>query len=68
MITAAVWTKEDQSDLQWVQAELQEDGNYLANISVPNFDYTTGEYYIDIYLVDDLGDQYLASSTVGYVQ
>lgn len=68
MITAAVWTKEDQSDLQWVQAELQEDGNYLANISVPNFDYITGEYYIDIYLVDDLGDQYLASSTVGYVQ
>lgn len=68
MITAAVWTAEDQSDLQWVEAELQTDGSYLANINVSNFDFTTGEYNVDVYLTDDLGDQYLVASTTGNVQ
>ena len=68
MITAAVWTAEDQSDLQWVEAELQTDGSYLANINVSNFDFTTGEYNVDVYHTDDLGDQYLVASTTGNVQ
>lgn len=66
-IATAVWTSEDQSDLQWVQAELQEDGSYLANINVPNFNYKTGEYHVDVYLTDNLGDQYFVSSTTGTV-
>lgn len=67
-ITAAVWTTEDQSDLQWIQAEAQVDGSYLAKVSVPNFGFATGEYYVDVYLTDNVGNQFLVSSTVGYVQ
>ena len=67
-ISAAVWTKKDQSDLQWVEAELQADGSYLANINVSGFDYTTGEYNVEIYLTDNLGDQYLVADTIGNVQ
>ena len=67
-ITVAVWTMDDQSDLQWIQAEAQADGSYLANVNVPNFGFATGEYYVDVYLTDNVGNQFLVTSTVGYVQ
>ena len=51
-VNVAVWTEEDQSDLQWMQAEQQEDGTFWMNIDVPEFNYKTGEYHIDVYLVD----------------
>ena len=66
-ITIAVWTEPDQSNLQWLQAEAQPDGSYLANISIPGFAFATGEYYMDIYVMDNSGDQYLVGSAVGYV-
>ena len=68
MVMAAIWTAEDQSDLHWIQAELQEDGSYVATVSVPNFNYATGDYYVDVYLTDNMGDQYLVASTIGNVQ
>ena len=67
-ITAAVWTADDQSDLRWVQAEAQPDGSYLANVSVPNFGFKTGEYYVDVYLTDGVGNQFLICNTTGYVE
>lgn len=67
-ITVAVWTMDDQSDLQWIQAEAQADGSYLANVNVPNFGFATGEYYVDVYLTDNVGNQFLVTNTVGYVQ
>ena len=67
-ITVAVWTMDDQSDLQWIQAEAQADDSYLANVNVPNFGFATGEYYVDVYLTDNVGNQFLVTSTVGYVQ
>ena len=41
-VNVAVWTEEDQSDLQWMQAEQQEDGTFWMNIDVPEFNYKTG--------------------------
>lgn len=67
-ITAAVWTKPEQADLQWIQAEAQEDGSYLLNINVPGFGFTTGNYYVDIYLTDINGNQYLVAQTTGFVE
>ena len=67
-ITVAVWTGPDQSNLQWLQAEAQPDGSYIANVNIPGFGFATGEYYIDVYLTDNMGNQYLAGSTVGYVE
>ena len=67
-ITVAVWTGPDQSNLQWLQAEAQPDGSYIANVNIPGFGFATGEYYIDVYLTDNIGNQYLAGSTVGYVE
>lgn len=67
-INVAVWTEEDQSDLQWMQAVDQGDGSYIMNINVPNFDYKTGDYHIDIYIVDNDGNQQMIGSATGYVE
>ena len=67
-ITVAVWTNPDQSNIQWLQAEAQPDGSYLANVNVPGFGFATGEYYMDIYVTDNLGNQFLAGNAVGYVE
>ncbi|MDD3362867.1 MAG: GBS Bsp-like repeat-containing protein [Hespellia sp.] len=64
----AVWHDEDQNDLTWIQAERQEDGSYTGNVSIDEFDYKTGEYYIDAYVVDGNGAQYIVGSTTGIVE
>lgn len=63
----AVWHDEDQNDLTWIQATMQADGSYVGTINVPDFDYKTGEYYIDAYVVDNDGEQYVLGSTTGVV-
>lgn len=67
-INVAVWTEEDRSDQQWIQAELQADGTYLCNINVANFGFKLGQYNIEVYLIDNTGAQYLLGSTTGLVE
>ncbi len=66
-INVAVWTEPDQADLQWMQAEAQGDGTFWMNIDVPGFNYKTGDYYIDVYLVDADGNQNIIGSMIGVV-
>lgn len=63
----AVWMEEDQSDMQWIQAEQDEEGRYNANINISNFGYKEGEYQIHAYVVDEDGEQYLVGKTTGTV-
>lgn len=67
-INAAVWTEENQADIQWVEGEAQPDGSYLVNIYVPDFSYKTGIYYIDVYLKMNEDEKYLLGNTQGYVE
>lgn len=67
-VNVAVWVNEDQSDVQWMQAEVQDDGSYLMNINVPNFDFKTGDYKIKVYLVDQQGEQHELGGIVGHVE
>lgn len=67
-VNVAVWVNEDQSDVQWMQAKVQEDGSYLMNINVPNFDFKTGDYKIKVYLVDQQGEQHELGGIVGHVE
>ena len=67
-INVAVWTEEDRSDQQWIQAELQADGTYLCSINVANFGFKLGQYNIEAYLIDNTGAQYLLGSTTGLVE
>ena len=67
-VMIAVWTQEDQSDLQWIQMEVNDEGSYFANVNVPSFNYAVGQYYIDAYVIDGLGKQYLVGKTIGLVE
>ncbi len=64
----AVWTAEDQSDLQWILMEQGEDGNYHVNINIPGFNYQTGEYQIHAYAVDSDGEETALGNAVGMVE
>lgn len=67
-VQMAVWTAGDQSDMQWIQMGMQEDGSYLAQINVPSFGYKSGEYRVHVYVVDRTGAQYLLGAVEAYVR
>lgn len=66
-VKIAVWTEENQSDLQWIQMGMDENGNYIADINVPSFSYKEGMYYIVAFLEDDGGNIYTLGGTIGFV-
>ncbi len=67
-INVAVWVEDDQSDIQWMQAEPQTDDDYVMNINIPDFDFKTGDYKITVYLVDSQGVQHMIGNTIGHVE
>lgn len=62
VMNVAVWTMEDQSDLQWMQASLNEDGDYAMDINIANFGYRTENYSIDAYAVLESGESIFLTS------
>lgn len=64
-VMIAVWTEENQSDLQWVKMDIQEDSSYYADINISSFSYKLGEYHIHAYVLDGAGEQYMVAETVG---
>ena len=67
-INIAVWVEADQSDLQWMQASLADDGSYIVDIDVSRFYYRTGDYQIAVFLVDAEGSQYQIGYVIGHVE
>ncbi len=63
-IMLAVWSDETQSDLQWIQMEIQEDSSYYVSIDLSSFDYKIGQYYVHAYAIDGAGDQYKIAETI----
>lgn len=68
MISVGTWTDENQADLQWFVAEPQEDGSYVAMIDVSAFGYKNGEYFMDVWLVDNSDIHYPVINTSYVVQ
>ena len=66
-VQMAVWTTEDQSDLQWIPLTAMDDGSYAGEINVANYGYKTGTYNINAYLTDGSGAQYMLCSATGEV-
>lgn len=66
-VQMAVWTKEDQSDLQWIPMETTGDGTYTANVNVMSYGFYLGEYQIHVYVVDGDGEQSMLGTAVGIV-
>ena len=61
-VLIAVWTTEDQSDLQWIQMEADEEGNYRTDANVQGFEYQEGECLIHAYVVDENGERSIVGS------
>lgn len=66
-VQIAVWTEEDQSDLQWIPMEITEEEMYTANINILSFGFKEGEYQIHAYVVNSNGEQDILGNTVGIV-
>jgi hypothetical protein len=66
-VQMAVWTKVDQSDLQWIPMEITGDGTYTANVNVMSYGFYEGEYQIHVYAVDGDGEQSILGAAVGIV-
>ena len=45
----AVWKQDDQSDLQWISAELGPDGIYRASVNVFDYAFDDSSFTIDLY-------------------
>lgn len=67
-LSIAVWTNEDQSDLQWIPMWIQEDGTYVANVELWGFDYKTGNYNIHLYKTDTNGNSNILGGIVENIQ
>ena len=66
-VILTVWTEGDQSDLQYIEMEMQEDGSYYAGVNILDFGYKLGEYFIDAYVTDGAGEKYMVGQTIGIV-
>lgn len=54
-VLVPIWSKNDQSDLNWYGATKQTDGTYTVEMNVANHKYNIGKYNIDVYVTDNRG-------------
>lgn len=66
-VRCAVWAAEDQSDLQWYEAEQREDGSYVVNVMARDFGYVQAVYNIDVYVSDTMGENQLVGRVNGEI-
>lgn len=64
----AVWSSEDQSDLQWIPLEGDDQNGYSVNIDMATFDFKTGLYNLHIYFVDSNGQQCMLAETTAVIE
>ncbi len=67
-MNVAVWTEEEQADIQWMQAALNEDGDYTMDINIASFGYHLDNYHIDVYAVLDNGKMVFLTGTTAEIQ
>lgn len=64
---AAIWTEEDQNDLQWIPMDQQEDGSYHIDVDISTYNYKTGDYQVHIYMRDVHGDLHFMTQTTAFI-
>lgn len=67
-ILVAVWTNDDQSDLQWIELQMNEDSNYATEINMGNFGFIPGDYNIHVYAITGDGEQYFMGGGLEHVE
>lgn len=64
-IQAAVWSKEDQSDLKWIGATEVDQGIYMMQINAQDFADTQSDVIIHVYVNDNQGQSIILSEESG---
>lgn len=64
----AVWANNDQSDLQWIELQMNEEGNYAMEINMANFGFIPGDYNMHVYAVTGDGEQYFIGGGIEHVE
>mgnify|MGYP005798166189 CR=1 FL=1 len=54
-IRVPIWSKKDQSDLNWYNAVKQNDGSYVVHMDIQNHLYNTGIYNTHVYMESNNG-------------
>lgn len=54
-VEVPVWCAENQSDIYWYKAKLQNDGSYKVTVNIANHKYATGAYKIHTYVSTENG-------------
>lgn len=67
-VNVAVWTEEGQTDLQWMQAAPNEEGEYVMDINIASFGYRTENYHIDVYAVTENGKAVFLTGTTAAIE
>lgn len=67
-VNVAVWTEDDQSDLQWMQAAQNEEGGYAMDINISSFGYKTENYHIDVYAVLEDGSMLFLAGILAEIE
>ena len=67
-ILVAVWTNDDQSDLQWIELQMNEDSNYTTDINMKNFGFIPGDYNMHVYAITGDGEQYFIGGEMKRVE
>lgn len=63
-VLAAVWTEEDQSDLQWIPMTPQGDGSYSLQVGTASYENKPGEYNIHVYMTDNQGQPHFLNEAI----
>ena len=67
-ILVAVWINDDQSDLQWIELQMNEDSNYTTDINMKNFGFIPGDYNMHVYAITGDGEQYFIGGEMKHVE
>lgn len=67
-ILVAVWINDDQSDLQWIELQMNEDSNYTTEINMKNFGFIPGDYNMHVYAITGDGEQYFIGGGIEHVE
>lgn len=67
-VMVAVWSNEDQSDLQWIPLEGDNQDGYGVNIDMAAFGFKAGVYNLHVYFVDGNGQQYMLAEAEAVIE
>lgn len=55
-VMVPIWSKEDQSDIVWYEAKLQDDGTYKVHVDVANHNCNFSKYLVHTYVRNGYGE------------